>query len=84
MSNTKPCIAKMQDKTVQATLKVSLNSDTNKVKELRDAIKANDGYCPCELHKTPDTKCMCKAFREQCEPGPCHCGLYIKEEINNG
>jgi ferredoxin-thioredoxin reductase catalytic subunit len=28
--------------------------------------------------KNPDTKCMCKAFREQEESGVCHCGLYKK------
>ena len=39
--------------------------------------KDNGGYCPCRLQKTPDTKCMCKEFREQ-EEGECHCGLYVK------
>ena len=46
--------------------------------EIQDAVKANDGYCPCMRTKTPDTKCMCKEFREQKEPGLCHCGLYQK------
>ena len=64
-------------------LRVSLNSDKAKVKEIQEAVRANDGYCPCELHKTPDTKCVCEAFRKQTEPGPCHCGLYVKE-ITNG
>lgn len=45
--------------------------------ELVAAIKANDGYCVCAVSKTPDTKCMCKEFREQAE-GLCHCGLYLK------
>ena len=45
--------------------------------ELVAAIKANDGYCVCAVSKTPDTKCMCKDFREQKE-GLCHCGLYLK------
>lgn len=47
--------------------------------EIRQKLMANDGYCPCKLQKTPDTKCMCTEFREQLEPGECHCGLYIKE-----
>lgn len=40
---------------------------------------------PCLVHmqKTPDTKRMRKAFREQTTPGPCHCGLYVKE-VQNG
>lgn len=46
----------------------------------RKYVIANDGYCPCMVEKTPDTKCMCKEFREQKEPGPCHCGRYEKYE----
>ena len=41
------------------------------------AIADNDGYCPCSIARTEDTKCMCKEFREQ-ESGECHCSLYIK------
>lgn len=32
------------------------------------------------LEQTPDTKCMCKAFREQDYPGECHCGKFVKVE----
>lgn len=46
--------------------------------EIREKVKANDGYCPCKIQHIPDTKCMCKEFREQ-ESGECHCGLYYKE-----
>lgn len=46
--------------------------------EIAAAVKANDGYCPCMRERSPDTKCMCKAFREQEESGICHCGLYKK------
>jgi hypothetical protein len=45
--------------------------------EIKEAIKDNDGYCPCRVSKNEDTKCMCKEFREQ-ESGVCHCGLYEK------
>lgn len=45
---------------------------------IRECVDTNDGYCPCEIYKTPDTKCMCKSFRDQRVPGPCHCGLYEK------
>lgn len=45
--------------------------------EIREAVRANDGYCPCRPVHTPETKCMCKEFMEQ-EEGICHCGLYIK------
>lgn len=50
------------------------------VKEIRQKIKENGGYCPCRLERTPETKCICKDFLEQ-ESGTCHCGLYIK--VNN-
>lgn len=45
-----------------------------------EAVKANDGYCPCRRIKNEDTKCMCKEFREG-GLGECHCGLYEKTEI---
>ncbi len=57
--------------------KIILNSDKELVKEIQQGLKDNDGYCPCALAKSPDTKCMCKAFRGTDE-GMCHCGLYIK------
>lgn len=56
---------------------IRLNEDEELVAEIRRALNENDGYCPCRIEKTADTKCMCKEFREQ-ENGECHCGLYIK------
>ena len=44
----------------------------------RKAVALNDGYCPCMIEKSEDTKCMCKEFREQETPGPCHCGRFEK------
>lgn len=44
---------------------------------IAELVKANDGYCPCAIEKTPDTRCICKAFLEQ-EEGLCHCGRYEK------
>ena len=62
-------------------LKIKQNPNMTTVTEVRRALVKNDGYCPCRLNRTPDTKCMCKEFREQNTEGMCHCGLYIKEEI---
>lgn len=62
-------------------LKIIINPDKQVAIQIKQALKQNDGFCPCELLKTPDTKCMCKAFREQDTSGPCHCGLYIKQDI---
>lgn len=52
-----------------------------KIREIDPSVKAlvfqNDGYCPCMVQKTPDTKCPCKDFRET-EVGVCHCGRFEK------
>jgi len=60
-------------------MKISLNPNKKEVERIRRAVKENDGFCPCKLEKTEDTRCMCKEFRTQTE-GYCHCGLYIKEK----
>lgn len=58
-------------------MKIITNPDREYAEIVKKNLKANSGYCPCMLVKTPDTKCMCKEFREMDE-GMCHCGLYIK------
>lgn len=58
---------------------IKQNPDKEYAKQVRTKLKENDGYCPCRLEKTEDTKCMCKEFKEM-EEGMCHCGLYIKEK----
>lgn len=70
----------MPEKHPTETAVISLAEDKELVQEIRAAIKENNGYCPCRLEKTPDTKCMCKDFRDQInrgEQGACHCGLYV-------
>ena len=62
-------------------VKIRLTEDLDLVNEIKEQLKQNDGYCPCRLDKTPDTKCMCKEFREQ-YVGICHCGLYEKYVID--
>lgn len=59
-------------------MKIIINTDKELVADIRAKLKANDGYCPCRLVKSEDTKCICKEFREQDFEGLCHCGLYIK------
>ena len=51
--------------------------------EIRADVEANNGYCPCAIWQTPDTKCMCKDFREQ-ESGECHCGRFEKVMVEDG
>ncbi len=51
---------------------------------IRADVEANNGYCPCAIWQTPDTKCMCKDFREQAEPGECYCGRFEKVRTEDG
>lgn len=59
-------------------MRIRETEDAEYAKEVKQKIRENDGYCPCAVSKTPDTKCMCRDFREQAD-GMCYCGLYIKE-----
>lgn len=58
-------------------MKIDVSDNKESVEEIRKQLKENDGYCPCRIDKTPDTKCMCKEFLKM-EEGECHCGLYVK------
>lgn len=60
-------------------VKVRYVSDEGLADTLKQAIAENDGYCPCRLSRTDDTKCICKEFRDIIKSGKietCHCGLY--------
>lgn len=62
-------------------MQFQFNSDKEYVHEVLEALKKNNGYCPCQLGRTPDTKCMCKIFRKQTKIGEeCPCGLYVKTD----
>lgn len=60
-------------------MKIKLSNNKELVAEIKNKLKESGGYCPCRLAQSEDTKCPCREFREQAEPGECHCGLYIKE-----
>lgn len=59
-------------------LKIIQNPDKEKYQEVTEAVKQNNGYCPCLIFRNEDTKCMCKPFRESESEGPCHCGRFVK------
>ena len=73
-----PTSVRFTDKDDKPKLFIKKNDDKEKAEKIAKAVKDNNGYCPCELTHTLDTKCICRAFRDQDTPGPCHCGLYIK------
>ena len=59
-------------------MKIKVVDDPAIAEEIRQKIRENDGYCPCRVKKTPDTKCICKQFLASKKEGSCHCGLYYK------
>jgi ferredoxin-thioredoxin reductase catalytic subunit len=59
-------------------MKVLKNPHEEALREIVEAVKANDGYCPCEIEKTEDTKCPCKKFRDSEDADFCHCGRFYK------
>lgn len=59
-------------------MKIYKNPIPEEFAEISEAVKLNDGYCPCLLNKNDDTKCMCKDFRDSTETDFCHCGRYYK------
>ena len=63
---------------------VRLNENKEIVERIKEGLKKKDGYCPCKLTKSDDTKCPCKEFREQEIEGYCHCGRYYKDEVKSG
>lgn len=57
---------------------IKQNPNEDELKEIIEAVDANEGYCPCALEKNPDTKCMCKEFRDNENTDFCHCGRFYK------
>lgn len=55
---------------------MKLNTDKNRVKEVRDELKL-DKHCPCMVVQNEDTLCPCKPCREE---GICICLLYMRAE----
>ena len=62
-------------------MKIVVTDDKKTEKEIRAALKDNDGYCPCKLVRSPSTQCMCDEFIDSETLGACHCGLYVKVEL---
>ena len=63
---------------------IRYNENKELVAQIQEGLRRKEGYCPCRLERTPDTKCMCKEFRDQiADPffeGYCHCLLYYKSK----
>lgn len=48
--------------------------------DIAELVKQNDGYCPCMIGQSQETKCMCQMFRDQFV-GKCLCGRYEKVQV---
>ena len=46
-------------------VKVRLNQDKNFVEEFKKTLSDNDGYCPCRIEKTEDTKVEVAEVKEE-------------------
>ena len=65
-------------------LKIVPNPDKAKYDEETEAVKANDGYCPCRIEKIPENKCLCQEFRH-CKVANqlCLCQRFMKIEVDD-
>ena len=61
--------------------KIIQNPDVSQYIAATEAVKTNNGYCPCALEKTDDYKCMCRAFKEDETLSECFCGRYVRITI---
>lgn len=64
-------------------MRVHVTDDEALRDSVREALRANDGYCPCVVGSKgkKEYKCICQEFILNTPVGEsCHCGLYIKDE----
>ena len=65
-------------------MRIRVNENQEIADLVKQGLEQTGGYCPCRRERTPDTRCMCKEFRDQiADPdfeGFCHCQLYYKEK----
>lgn len=61
-------------------MKIIENPNKEYALQVKKKLAENNGYCPCKIVKTEDTRCVCKEFKDAIkrkEEGECGCGLYI-------
>lgn len=64
-------------------MRLHVTEDKEHAAVVRQALRDNDGYCPCVFQSKgkPEYKCICQDFMQNVKAGEtCHCGLYIKDE----
>lgn len=77
----------METKPQHSGYRILQNPDKSKVAKIRESLRENEGYCPCQIERTSDTKCLCRDFHDKLgDPnfeGYCICGLYNKVKVGN-
>ncbi len=70
-------------------MKIKKNEDVELVEEVQRQLKETGNYCPCRIDRTPESKCMCKFFRDKVKEAKekgsterieCDCGLWVYDE----
>ena len=63
-------------------MSISLNSDEEIVRTVKEGLQRTGGYCPCRTERTEEYMCMCEEFKKQTQDpefeGYCHCMLFYK------
>lgn len=62
-------------------IKIERNPNVTEYDTITQAVKDNDGYCPCMTERNETTRCPCLEFR-QMKLGYCHCRRFLKKEIS--
>lgn len=61
-------------------MRIIINPDADVAEQVKRGLEENGGYCPCQVEKNEDTRCMCTEFRTQASDpafsGFCRCMLY--------
>lgn len=82
--NPKPFRNNLKKIREESQMKITLNPNAEVVKAVKEGLELSGGYCPCRRTKSPETKCMCREFRDQIKDpnfeGFCHCMLYYKSK----
>ena len=65
-------------------MKITINTNEEVVKTVKEGLARTGGYCPCRLERKEEYKCMREEFKAQiADPdfeGYCHCMLYYKSK----
>lgn len=56
------------------------NPNKEELSLIEEAIKLNNGYCPCASEKNDSTTCICEAFTNSEDTDFCQCGRFYKVE----